>query len=221
MADSLILLKDVRFGYAASRPVLDGVDLALYPGETMGLSGANGCGKTTLLRLMAGLLRPTGGEVWALGRTRETRSDFDEITGRIGMVFQDPDDQLFCPRVLEDVAFGPLSQGIEPERARAMAESALERLGLAGLGERTVWALSGGEKRLVALAGVLVMEPEVLLLDEPLNGLDQPSTDRVTRILADLPQAALIVSHDRRFLKKVCDRIGWIESGRVAPEPPG
>jgi cobalt/nickel transport system ATP-binding protein len=186
--------------------VLRAVDLRLAPGERVALVGPNGAGKTTLLHLLVGLERPDCGEVVAFGRTRRVEADFHDVRARVGLVFQDPDDQLFCPTVLEDVAFGPLNLGASQRQARAKAEATLKTLGLDGFGSRITSRLSGGEKRLVALATVLAMEPEVLLLDEPTNGLDAASEERLMAHLELLPQAMLIVSHDHRLLLRLTHR---------------
>ncbi|CCG09306.1 energy-coupling factor ABC transporter ATP-binding protein [Pararhodospirillum photometricum] len=213
---SLIEVHDVAFAYPGRPRVLDGATLALQPGERLGLRGDNGAGKSTLLRLIVGLGRPTHGEIRAFGRARVGEADFLEVRRRCGYVFQDPDDQLFCPSVLEDVAFGPLNLGQTPAQARARARDALARVGLAGFEERVPHALSGGEKRLVALAGVLAMDPEVLLLDEPTTALDATATARLLALLATLPQAMILVSHDPRA-HKLETRAVALHAGRVVP----
>ncbi len=215
MKEALIQLRDVAYAYGPGRTVLDGVEMALYPGETLGLAGANGSGKTTLLRLITGLLRPGRGHLELFGQERTCRTDFDAIRGRVGMVFQDSDDQLFCPTVIDDVAFGPLNLGASADAARTAASRALESLGLSGYEDRTTYALSGGEKRLIALATVLAMTPDVLLLDEPLNGLDATSAARVTEVLEQLPQAILVVSHHPGFLESIANRVCRLEKGKV------
>ena len=203
---SLIRMEGVSFSYDQDRPVVTGVDLSLASGERLGLVGPNGSGKTTLLHLIVGLLRPSSGVVWAFGRSRTREEDFREVRVRAGLVFQNADDQLFCPTVLEDVAFGPLNLRRTPEEARSQAARTLDLVGMAGLEDRITYRLSGGEKRLVALATVLAMEPDVLLLDEPAAGLDEASTERVTRVLAGLPQAMIVVSHQRDFLQGLVHR---------------
>ena len=217
MADWLVRLENVSFAYGPDRPVLDGCDLRLAAGERVGLAGPTGSGKTTLLALIVGLLRPSCGQVEVLGKLRTREADFHEVRGRVGLLFQDADDQLFCPTVAEDVAFGPLNLGVPRSEVRQTVAEVLESLGIAGYEERITYKLSGGEKRLVALATVLAMRPEVLLLDEPTSGLDEPSTQRVTAILAGLPQAMLIVSHDRRFLNRLVSRAVTLCDGRLCP----
>jgi cobalt/nickel transport system ATP-binding protein len=212
---ALIVLSDIRFAYEPERPVLDGVDLALAAGERVALTGANGAGKTTLLHVAVGLLRPAAGRVVAFGAERRTEADFREVRIRAGLVFQDPDDQLFCPTVAEDVAFGPLNLGLSAEEARAITGATLAALGLGGFEDRITHRLSGGEKRLVTLAAVLAMRPEVLLLDEPVNALDEAAAARLLDVLLDLPQAMLIVSHDRAFREALATRTVRLEGGRI------
>ena len=215
MSEPLLSLRGVRFAYDADRPVLEGVDLELAAGERLGLTGPNGSGKTTLLHLVVGLLRPTAGEIEAFGQVRRVERDFVEVRRRAGLLFQDPEDQLFCPTVAEDVAFGPLNLGKSREEAMALVADTLDRLGLAGYEPRITYKLSGGEKRLVSLAAVLAMEPDVLLLDEPTSGLDEEHEARLLAILADLPQALIAVSHDRDFLRKVATRQARLAGGRI------
>ncbi len=213
---ALLSFRGVRFAYG-DRPVLAGLDLSLGAGQKLGLAGAMGSGKTTLLHLAVGLVKPQAGTVCAFGRARRTEADFAEVRRRAGLVFQDADDQLFCPTVLEDVAFGPLNLGATVAAARQAAAGALARVGLDGFEQRITYRLSGGEKRLVALATVLAMEPEVLLLDEPQNGLDREAYGRIRDLLVGLPQAMLVVSHDRAFLEAVTDRCLELRDGRLGP----
>lgn len=215
MSDPLVRLDHVDFAYAPGRPVLEGCSLAIGAGERVGLVGANGSGKTTLLHLIVGLVRPTGGRVEAFGKARVREADFHEVRRRVGLLFQDSDDQLFCPTVAEDVAFGPLNLRKPRGEVRAVVARTLDALGLAGYEDRVTYKLSGGEKRLVALATVLAMEPDVLLLDEPLSGLDEEVQRRVTDILLRLPQAMLIVSHDREFLAHAATRTLRLLNRRV------
>jgi cobalt/nickel transport system ATP-binding protein len=211
----LLALRGLHCGFAG-HPVLHGVDFALYPGERLALIGANGAGKTTLLQVLVGLRQPSAGQVIAFGEERRSEADFVPVRGRVGLLFQDSDDQLFCPTVLEDVAFGPLNLGRSREAARADAEQTLAALGLAGFAERVTHRLSAGEKRLVALATVLAMRPEVLLLDEPTNGLDEVAEQRLLSHLEGLDQAMVIVSHDRHLLERLATRAVGLSEGRLA-----
>ncbi|KUF12439.1 energy-coupling factor ABC transporter ATP-binding protein [Pseudoponticoccus marisrubri] len=216
---SLIELDTVSFAYPGHAPVLDGASLSLGPGERLSLTGPNGAGKSTLLRVIMGLLRPDAGRVRVFGQERRDEADFHEVRRRVGLVFQDPDDQLFCPTVVEDVAFGPLNLGKSREEARAIVDDVLTRLDLMHLRDRITHRLSGGEKRLVTLATVLAMTPEVLLLDEPTNALDEENEARLIAILNTLPQAILLVSHDAGFRAQVAPRAVRLRQGVLTSEP--
>ncbi|WP_426415082.1 energy-coupling factor ABC transporter ATP-binding protein [Aestuariirhabdus sp. LZHN29] len=205
MSDALVRLHDVSFGYG-NRAVLERVNLEVRATERVALVGDNGAGKTSLLQLIVGLHQPSGGEITAFGRSRRSESDFREVRANAGLLFQDSDDQLFCPTVLEDVAFGPLNLGRSEAEAAMMAERTLAQLGLEKLSDRITHKLSGGEKRMVALAGVLAMEPQLLLMDEPTNGLDAKAEQRLLEHLEQLPLAMLFVSHDRRVVERLATR---------------
>ncbi len=215
MSEPLITLRNLSFSYSTDRRVIEGLDFDLSPGQRLGLVGLNGSGKTSLLHLIVGLLKPTGGSIEAFGRKREKESDFVEVRAKAGLLFQDSEDQLFSPTVLEDVAFGPLNLGQGAQRAREIALETLESLGLGGYAERITYRLSGGQKRLVALAAVLAMRPLVLLLDEPAMGLDEESLDRVREILKGLDQAMLIVSHRRDLLDGIVEGAVCLDKGRL------
>lgn len=215
MSDELLGLKGVAFGHSAERPVLNDANLTVRSGERIGLVGAIGSGKTTLLHLLVGLLRPDAGEVYFLGAARREEREFWEVRERVGLLFQDPDDQLFCPTVREDVAFGPLNQGRSPEEAGVAVEEALALVGLEGFGDRITHHLSGGEKRLVSLATLLAMKPDALLLDEPENGLDPAAYERIRELLGSLPQAMIVVSHNHEFLRSVTTRRLRLDAGSL------
>lgn len=216
MNEPILELLQVRFDYPG-RQVLRDLDFQLHPGERVALTGPNGAGKTTMLHLAVGLHRVTSGRVWAFGRELCDEADFVPVRAKIGLLFQDSDDQLFCPTVLEDVAFGPLNLGRTPEQARADAEVALAVLGLDGLQDRVTHRLSAGVKRLVALATVLAMQPRALLLDEPTSGLDEAAEQRLIEHLSSLPQAMVIISHDRRVLDLLATRRVGLRDGRLFP----
>jgi cobalt/nickel transport system ATP-binding protein len=211
----LLQFNDVCFAYEAGRPVLCDVSFALSAGERLAIDGANGSGKTTLLHLIVGLLRPIAGSIAAFGRERRREQDFREVRARAGLLFQDADDQLFCPTVLEDVVFGPLNLGRTPSEAREIAAWALAQVGLVGFESRITHRLSGGEKRLATLACVLAMRPDVLLLDEPTTGLDEQAEAKLAERLLDLPQAMIIVSHDRMFRDRLATRRMLLRDGRL------
>lgn len=217
MDPQLIRLEGITFGYAPERPVLIDCDFDLQASERVALTGANGSGKTTLLAMIVGLVRPLAGRIVVFGRPRRAEKDFGEVRRRVGFLFQDSDDQLFCPTVAEEVAFGPLNLGHPRATVRELVAETLARLGLSGYEHRITYQLSGGEKRLVALASVLAMQPEVLLLDEPTAGLDDRATGRVTEALAGLGQAMVIASHDRAFRRALATRGVAVADRRLVP----
>ena len=212
---ALIRAEQVSYSYPQRGMVLDQADLSLFVDEKVSLEGSNGAGKTTLLNLLVGLNKPKAGRIIAFGRERFVEADFIEVRSKAGFLFQDPDDQLFCPTVLEDVAFGPMNQGKTPEEAKAVSLEVLDCLGLAGFDERVTHQLSGGEKRLVTLASVLAMKPEVLLLDEPSNALDKEARIRLIEVLQSLSQAMIIISHEPGFLDALVTRRTRLEGGKV------
>ncbi len=179
------------------------------------MTGKNGSGKTTLLHLIVGLVRPGAGSIEIFGKERREEADFLEVRRRIGLLFQDSDDQLFCPTVAEDVAFGPLNLGFSREEVRTIVAQTLADLGLAGYENRITYQLSSGEKRLAALATVLAMQPEVLLLDEPTNSLDEQSVGRLQEILQKLPQTIILVSHNRKLREQLTDCTLMLCQGRL------
>ncbi len=211
----VIELRGIDFAYDHGPPVLRGVDLTLAAGDRIGLVGANGSGKTTLLHIVMGLLRPTSGAVRAFGRERRIEEDFHEVRERVGFVFQDPDDQLFCPTVAEDVAFGPFNLGWRRERVEAAVADTLAMLGLESFRDRVTHRLSFGEKKLVSLACVLAMQPEALLLDEPSAGLDTDVAARLIDILSANARTLLVVSHDDAFLEQVTKGRRRLREGRL------
>ncbi|MBL0716354.1 MAG: ABC transporter ATP-binding protein [Desulfosarcina sp.] len=211
----IISLRGIDFGYPDRPDILNNLDFDLYPGERVGLVAPNGSGKTTLFHIIMGLLKPCAGELRIFGRPVRREQDFIKVRQRIGMLFQDADDQLFSPTVLEDVAFGPLNLGKSREEAESIARRTLARLGLEGFEERITFRLSGGEKRLVSLATILAMEPEVLLLDEPATGLDDQTRHTLTHLIGNLDLAYVLISHNARFLSATTDKTYSMEDGRI------
>lgn len=195
--------------------VLDGLDFDLHPGQRIGLYGPNGCGKTTLLAALMGLMTPKSGEVRHQDRPVCTPEDWRTLRLSVGLVLQHADDQILFPTVLDDVAFGPLNMGLAPDAARAAALEALAFLGLSGFEDRLTHRLSGGEKKLVTLAGVLAMKPKALLLDEPSASLDPATRERLARALLGLDVATLVVSHDWDFLEQTSGEYWTIRSGKL------
>ncbi len=162
-----------------------------------------------------GLVTPRTGTVSIFGKTLTRPADFADVYRKVGLLFQDADDQLFCPTVLEDVAFGPLNLGLDRDAAEATARRTLDRLGLSGFENRITHRLSGGEKRMVSLATVLAMSPSVLLLDEPTTGLDTRTRTRLTEVLNDLEIAYVLISHEMEFLFEMTDKVHAMENGRI------
>ncbi|MDI6795580.1 MAG: ABC transporter ATP-binding protein [Desulfatibacillaceae bacterium] len=209
----LIELKNICFSYPSGRKVLENINLEIYQGKKVGLIGSNGSGKTTLLHVIMGLLPATSGQIFLFGEEMLKEKNFAKARRRIGFVFQNADDQLFSPTVLEDVAFGPLNLGKTKEQARQIAQSTLEGLGLLALKDRVAYRLSGGEKRMVALATVLAMDPDILILDEPTTGLDDATSHRITHLLESIDKTCLIVSHEYEFLSQTTEVFYGMESG--------
>ncbi len=212
----ILELDDITFGYPSRRPVLNGLKLVFFKGQRIGLTGGNGSGKTTLFHIIMGLLKPNTGEIGAFGKSRETEADFKEVREKIGLLFQDSDDQLFCPTVAEDIAFGPLNLGKTQNEAREIVKKTLKTFGLLGFEDRVSYKLSSGEKRLVSLATVIAMNPEVLLLDEPTTGLDTKTTERIVGFLNSHTELSyIIISHDHDFLERTTQCRYEMAGGKV------
>jgi cobalt/nickel transport system ATP-binding protein len=212
----LIQVRGLRFRYPNGVEALCGVDFDLRQGECVILLGANGSGKTTFLLHLNGLLRGSG-SIEVCGEPLRD-SALASIRRRVGLVFQNADDQIFSPSVIEDVAFGPLNHGHTPAEAAAAARKALRQVGLEKMEDRAPHHLSGGEKRRVAIAGVLAMEPEILVLDEPTTALDPPGQSELIRLLNHLPQAKIISTNDAGFARAVGTRAVFFENGRIVDE---
>jgi len=217
VSHAVIQLKDITYAFPDRGNALDKLNFHLHHGEKIGLFGPNGAGKTTMLHILMGLIKPDNGEIEIFGTPMKDARTFDEARLRIGFLFQHSDDQLFCPTVLDDVAFGPLNQGLSREDAGLRAAEALKTVGLGGFEERIPHRLSGGEKKLVALATILAMRPEVLILDEPTTGLSPEAKDRLVDILRNLDMARLVVSHDMDFLNATTDRLIAMRDGTIRP----
>lgn len=192
----------IRYG---QQSIIDNLSFQLNAGQRLILQGDIGSGKSTLLHCLLGFIPFQHGKIEWFGKPCRQEADFEPLRGPIGICFQQPDDQLFGPTVLDDVAFGPLNQGLPEAEAYQIARRQLARLGIESLADRTVNHLSGGEKNVTALAGVLAMQPKVLLLDEPTNGLDQKSVSRLIGLLKSLDLPMLIASHDLHFSQQLAD----------------
>ncbi|HWR50158.1 MAG TPA: ATP-binding cassette domain-containing protein [Bryobacteraceae bacterium] len=217
-AKPLVSVRDLRFRYDDGTAALEGVNFDLAHGETVAVFGRNGSGKTTFVHHLNGLL--TGeGEITVCGM-RVERKTLASIRKRIGLVFQDSDTQLFMPSVLEDVAYGPHNLGLDEAAANRRAMEALRHVGLDHAAQRAPYHLSAGEKKRAALAGVLAMQPEILVLDEPTTFLDPPAVRDLITLLRGLPQAKILVTHDALFARALADRAVFFERGRIAAEGP-
>ncbi len=218
---AVLTLSDVHFSYPASgRPLLRGLSLRLEEGEGLGLRGSNGCGKSTLLHGITGLVPFDRGNVLFDGAVLSGEASFRAARPRMGYLLQRTEDMLFCPTVLEDAAFGPLNLGLSPKAAEQRAREVLEELGVAHLAPRAGCDLSGGERKLAALAAVLAMRPRLLLLDEPTNDLDPESLERLVEVLRGQSLPFIAVSHDENFLRRVCGRLLRLEYGLLREESP-
>ena len=214
----IINLQDISFSYPGSPPVLDKLNLKFFRYDRIGLMGPNGSGKTTLFHIIMGLLKHTSGSMEIFEKPVTKEKEFDEVRRKIGLLFQDADDQLFSPTVLEDVAFGPLNMGMSQDEAVDIAKKTLESLDLIGFEDRITYKLSGGEKRLVSLATILAMEPEVLLLDEPTAGLDDKTKAKLIGILSNLDLSFILISHEINFLFEITDSIYTMENKRIVSD---
>lgn len=212
----LIDIQGLRYRYPDGTAALDGIDFRLHDGETVALFGANGSGKTTFVLHLNGLLSGEG-NIRICGQEMNKRN-LTSIRRKIGLVFQDSDEQLFMPSVLEDVAFGPMNQGIPAAQAATQARLALELAGIAHAAGKAPYHLSAGEKRRVALAGVLVMNPAILVLDEPTTFLDPPGQRGLVELLKRLPQSKIVVTHDVSFAKTLATRAVFFAGGKIAGE---
>ncbi|AGY60154.1 cobalt ABC transporter, ATPase subunit [Gloeobacter kilaueensis JS1] len=216
-----LTVEELYYNYPDGTAALRGLSFKLMPGESVALAGPNGSGKSTLLLHLNGLLRPSRGRIAVGGKPLDAAHQ--AFARRyVGLVFQNPEDQLFMPTVGEDVAFGPQNLGLAGEKLRERVRSVLDQVGLepARFLERQSFNLSIGEKKRVALAGVLAMEPEVLVLDEPSAGLDPRSRRRLIRLLKDLPQTQLVATHDLDLALEICSRTLIVEQGRLVAEGP-
>ncbi|HID01670.1 MAG TPA: ABC transporter ATP-binding protein [Desulfobacterales bacterium] len=211
----LLELRNLSYSYPGQQDrLLKDIDFTINT-EQIGFIGPNGSGKTTLFQIIMGLLQADEGSILLHGEEIKTGKDIFTLRKKLGFLFQNSDDQLFSPTVLEDVAFGPLNHGASPEEAREISISTLEKLGLKGFEDRITHRLSGGEKKLVALATILSMRPEMLLLDEPSNNLDPPTRERLIKILRGQDLAHIIISHDLDFLASTCTRLYTMQDGHL------
>jgi cobalt/nickel transport system ATP-binding protein len=212
----LIEARNLRFRYEDGTPALNGVDFSLRAGETVAVLGPNGSGKTTFVLHLNGLLQGEGHlEVCGVRLDHKTVS---QIRPKVGLVFQDSESQLFMPTVLEDVAFGLLNRGMNAGSARARALEALEQVGMKSAAAKAPYHLSAGEKKRAAIAGILAMDPEILVLDEPTTSLDPPGQRALAELLRSLPQGKILVTHDIPFALALCSRAVFFREGLIVAE---
>jgi cobalt/nickel transport system ATP-binding protein len=207
----------VAFAYPDDTPALDGVSFHIEHGESVAVVGANGAGKSTLLMHLVGLLAPSRGTV-RIGDVPVTRQTLPDIRKTVGMLFQDPDDQLFSTTVGEDVAFGPMNLGLPPADVEARVDDALERVGATKLKGRAPYRLSGGEKRAAAIATVLAMAPSVLVMDEPSSNLDPRARRRLIELLATFEHTKIVATHDLDLALDLCERTIIMAAGKIVAD---
>ncbi len=212
--DNIIDAKNLKYIYPCGRQALAEITCQIKKGDSIALIGSVGAGKTTFLSLLAGLVMPKEGSAIICGYKLEN-ANLKNIRDNLGFIFQNSDNQLFMPTVLDDVAFGPLNQGCSPDKSKELALDALKTLDILHLSERPPYQLSGGEKKLSAIAGVLSMQPQIILLDEPCNGLDPYSRRIVINALNKLEQTKIIATHDMDLVLDTSDRVFVLNEGRL------
>ncbi len=214
----LIKLKGIDYGYPEKELLFNNLNFTFNKGDKVGIIGSNGSGKTTLLYIIMGLIAPHNGEIVIFNKLRRKEKDFDEVRKRIGFLFQNSDDQLFCPSVEEEIAFGPLNFGFEKEEVKRIVKRTLNLVGLNGFEKRVPYFLSGGEKRRLALATVFATDPEILILDEPILGLDETTVKKIKEILSSEDLSYIVVSQNRDFLKDITNIIYTIKNRNLVLE---
>ncbi|MDQ2635483.1 MAG: energy-coupling factor ABC transporter ATP-binding protein [Actinomycetota bacterium] len=212
-----IAIEALRYVYPDGQVALDHVDLTVAPGERIAVLGPNGAGKTTLMLHLNGVLTATSGSVEICGIPLN-RKTVQDIRRRVGLVFQDPDDQLFMPTVAQDVAFGPANFGVRGDALAARVSRALDAVSLADHAERSPTHLSAGQRRRAALATVLACEPDILVLDEPSANLDPVARRELAEALAGLDATILIVTHDLPYAAQLCERAVVMDSGVIVAD---
>lgn len=219
MNSPLVEVRDLTHTYPDGTEAVRGVALHIRNGESVAVVGANGAGKSTLLLHLNGSLIPQSGTV-RIGDVRVGKTTLPDIRRTVGMIFQEPDDQLFMPTVAEDVAFGPLNLGLAREEVERRVDAALRQVDATHLRDRPPYKLSGGEKRLAAIATVLAMTPDILVMDEPSSGLDPRSRRTLIELLAGFPHTKIIATHDLDLVLDLCKRTIVLREGRVMADGP-
>lgn len=219
MSHHLVEVKDLKYHYPDGTAALQGVSFLLTHGEAVAIIGANGAGKSTLLLHLNGCLMPQAGEV-RIGGLPLNKNTLSHVRRTVGMVFQDPDDQLFMPIVYDDVAFGPLNLGLPPAEVDQLVQDSLARVGASHLQDRPPYRLSGGEKRAVAIASVLAMSPDILVMDEPSAALDPKTRRQLIELLKTFKHTRIIATHDLDLVLDLCSRVIILKDGQVAADGP-
>ena len=214
----MIDFQNVSFAYEKGDPVIDGISFTIPSGESVGLIGANGAGKSTVMKLLLGLLQGEG--TIRVGGTPVIKENLAKIRARLGFVMQNSDNQMFMPTVYEDMIFAPLNYGLSREETDLRVDRVLTQLGLEKLKHRHNHKLSGGEKRMAAIATILAMEPQVILMDEPSSALDPRNRRIVINLIRSLGQTKLIASHDLDMILDTCSRVILLSEGRIAADGP-
>lgn len=209
----------VKYETSDKTCALENITFSVNSREKVALIGANGAGKSTLLLTLAGILSPMSGEI-NIGGVKSDKKTIGNLRKKIGMVFQNPDDQIFMPTVYEDIAFGPRNYGESEDVIEKSADEILQNLGIAHLKNRLTHKLSGGEKRLTALAGILVMNPSVILMDEPSSFLDPRARRKLIGILSELPKTMIIATHDLDMALDICERAILLKNGHICADMP-
>ena len=214
----MIEFQNVSFAYDKGSPVIRDLSFRVEDGQSVGLIGANGAGKSTVMKLLLGLL--TGRGKILVDGLEVRKENLFQIRRKLGFVLQNSDNQMFMPTVYEDMIFAPLNYGLSREEAERRVDTALERLGMQELKHRHNHRISGGEKRMAAIATILAMEPEAVLMDEPSSALDPCNRRRVINIIRELPQTKLITSHDLDMILDTCERVILLSGGRIVADGP-
>ncbi len=217
MSHHKLEVRNAHFSYPDGQEAIKNISFTIHHGESVGIIGANGAGKSTLLMLLMGILFPDRGEV-LVGDVHVTQKTLPLIRQSLGLVFQDPDDQLFMTTVFEDVAFGPRNYMLDEKEVENRVEEALEKVGIAHLKYRAPFKLSGGEKRAAAIAAVLAMHPDLLIMDEPTSALDPKARRKVIELLKSFEHTKIITSHDLDMVLDTCQRVIVIRNGEVAAD---
>ena len=212
----MIEFQNVSFSYDGTAPVVENLSFSISKGESVGLIGANGAGKSTIMKLLLGLLSGQG-QIWVAG-LEMNKQNLPKIRQTVGFVLQDSDNQMFMPTVYEDMIFGPRNYGLTKEQAEQRVDDVLNRLGLTELKHRYNHKISGGEKRMAAIATILAMEPETILMDEPSTALDPVNRRTVINTIRDLPQTKLIASHDLDMILDTCQRVILLSHGQIVAD---